>query len=143
MIGNFAWRRLGDLATTIYALGMHHEIESQADVSCFFKESRKKCFGASYTLDKAIATLLGRPPRISSQYATQSIPLNLSDEETMADGDELLSHMSKLNANGWNTDGMIRCCSWIRTRTLVARIREEVLLLSLGKEGIDIEARAL
>jgi hypothetical protein len=25
----------------------------------------------------------------------------------------------------------------------VARIREEVLLLSLGKEGIDIEARAL
>ncbi|KAH8801776.1 hypothetical protein F5884DRAFT_807811 [Xylogone sp. PMI_703] len=142
---NLAWKRLGDLATTIYALGMHHNIDSKTGASFFFKESRNKCFAASYTLDKAIATLLGRPPRLLSSYFSSSLPLDLTDEEAMADDGELILSTAKLDVNGWNTDGRIRSSSWIRVRTLVSFVREEVLQLSLGTatSGIlEIEDRA-
>jgi hypothetical protein len=55
----------------------------------------------------------------------------------------VLTLNASLDSDGWNTDGKIRSSTLIRTRTLVAFIREEVLQLSLGTVILDLEKRAL
>ena len=75
--------------------------------------------------------------------ATQSLPLDLSDEETLMEGDMLALNIGKLDVAGWNTDGMIRSSSWIRVRELVSFIREEILQLSLGNINFDQKDRTL
>jgi hypothetical protein len=122
---------------------MHHDIDPEENVSLFFRESRKKCFAAAYTIDKAIATLFGRPPRISSQYSTQKLPLDLTDDETMAEGDAQASNMSKLTQTGWNTDGVVRRSSWLRVRGLLSLVREDILHLSLATVRGHLQERAL
>lgn len=111
-IGPPSWRRLGELSTQIYALGIHKESTS-SNVPLWLRETRKRLFTSSYNQDKAISTFLGRPIRISKRHTDISLPLDISDEETVGDRASLDKIIGRLDQGGWNTDGRWRRASWI------------------------------
>ncbi|KAF2031126.1 hypothetical protein EK21DRAFT_99886 [Setomelanomma holmii] len=133
-----SWRRVGELSTQIYALGIHKESTS-ANVPTWLKETRRRIFCSSYNQDKSISTFLGRPIRISKRHADVSLPLDLSDEITVGDQAALNQAIQALDRDGWNTKGRWLRASWIRLRYTSLKFREEVLEFSLTK--LDGNAR--
>lgn len=97
-----------------------------------FMVAEIRMFVASFIIDKQVATLIGRPPRLSRRYASVKLPLDLSDNEIMLKGDELQEKISKLDADGWNTIGKVTRSACIRAMTVAALSRDEILELSLG-----------
>ena len=75
---------------------------------------------------------MGRPPALSRRYVTCKIPLDLSDAQMMAEGEELENIKSKLDPNGWNRDGECYPNTICRAWMMMALIRDEILELSLG-----------
>ena len=98
-------------------------------------EIRKRVFAACFVVDKQLATLFGRPPRLSRRYSNCSLPLDLEDEEIMLQGDARAEKLSKLNAKGWNTEGRLTKIGCRRANMIGSLIRDEVLELCLGPEG--------
>ena len=75
---------------------------------------------------------MGRPPALSRRYTTCKIPLDLSDNEIMAEGEELQAIRNKLDPNGWSTSGQIHPSTSCRAWMLMSLIRDEILEISLG-----------
>ncbi|KAF2999680.1 hypothetical protein E8E13_002029 [Curvularia kusanoi] len=126
-----SWRRINELATQIYALGMHKESASTS-LPTWLTETRRRVFCSSYNQDKSISTFLGRPIRISKRHTDVPLPLDLRDEElTSSDPSVLESAIASLDSNGWNTKSQHLRASWIRLRHIASRLREEILDYSL------------
>ncbi|KAF2113030.1 hypothetical protein BDV96DRAFT_497104 [Lophiotrema nucula] len=140
--GSPCWRRVGELATQIYALGIHREANS-SDVPFFVQETRRKLVCAAFTIDKTISTFLGRPPRMSKRHIDINLPLDLSDEELCADPVTLEAARLALDANCWNTGKSYHRASWVRLRYRSSHFREEVLDFALAKLDDDAEQKLL
>ncbi|KAF2103596.1 hypothetical protein NA57DRAFT_72575 [Rhizodiscina lignyota] len=140
---HIVWRRLGDLSTAVYEMGLHQDPGSTDTAPFFLKELRKRCFGTAYCADKAIATFLGRPPLISRQYSCSTLPVDLDTSAIMSSSPgELANHLAELDSDGWNVaKGHFVRATFLRVRMAISYIREDVLLLSLGTEISDLEAR--
>ncbi len=95
-------------------------------------EFRRRLFCYIFIGDKQIATFMGRPPALSRRYITCHTPLDLSDEELMAEGEELEAIKGRLDPNGWNVDGKCYPNTICRAWMMMALIRDEILELSLG-----------
>ncbi|KAK3382108.1 hypothetical protein B0T24DRAFT_600503 [Lasiosphaeria ovina] len=123
-----------ELTSSIYATGMHQDRTNSgsdpAEFPGFMHQWRRRCFTAVYSMDKAIATTLGRPPLIHRNYCVLDAPLDFDDDDLT--GRELEHELQKLDQHGWNTDGRRRSTSFMRLRYLLATVREEVLELHLG-----------
>lgn len=130
--GYQAWRRLSDLVSTIYAAGLHLENESTENFPFFLRQWRRRCFIAAFSIDKVIATFVGRPPLMNGRFCTLAAPLDLDDETLVAGGDLLDKAISKLDSAGWNTEGLLHTITPTRLRYQLAIIREETLELVLG-----------
>ncbi|KAK4991937.1 hypothetical protein LTR66_006427 [Elasticomyces elasticus] len=139
-----AWQRTGEVANTIIAMGLHQSPKASEVINTpfFLAELRKKIFASAYGVDKSIATFLGRPPRISQRYCTMELPLDLRDDQLILEGEELQLALRGLDADGWNTSGVINRCTWARVSMLHTHIREDILEIALGVEVDDITARA-
>lgn len=107
-----SWRRIGELSTQIYALGIHKESTS-ANMPVWLKETRRRIFCSAFNQDKAISTFLGRPIRISQRHTDISMPLDVSDEELVSERATLDTAMATLDKDGWNTKGRYLRASWI------------------------------
>ncbi|KAL6922576.1 hypothetical protein FSST1_006602 [Fusarium sambucinum] len=94
-----SWRRIGDVASSLFALGYHERVEG-SDIPPFIVELRKACFARIYTADKSLAVFLGRPPRIVKDYCHFMIPSNLDD--TWGIGCHAVSQASTSPTEGWN-----------------------------------------
>jgi len=95
-------------------------------------EFRRRLFCYIFISDKQIGTFTGRPPALSRRYITCHTPLDLSDVQLMAEGEELEAIKSRLDPNGWNVDGECYPNTICRAWMLMALIRDEILELSLG-----------
>ncbi|KAE8380896.1 hypothetical protein BDV26DRAFT_302401 [Aspergillus bertholletiae] len=74
------WRRLGDIGNAVFTIGLHKSsLRNQVITKMHI---RQQLFLAAYTLDKAITTLMDRPPRIPRQYCMDIDGLNLSFPDT-------------------------------------------------------------
>ncbi|KAJ5274089.1 hypothetical protein N7478_009214 [Penicillium angulare] len=122
------WRKLGDLASTTFALGLHQESKN---CPFFLREMRKRSMVGSYAMDKALATFLGRPPLISGRYCDLRMPLDLSCEQINAEPAEIEAAIEGLDSAGWNQDGSLERGACARVTLIGAIIREKVLELSL------------
>ncbi|KUL82577.1 hypothetical protein ZTR_09369 [Talaromyces verruculosus] len=134
------WRKLGDLSTIIFALGLHRP-KSDPSVPLFLVEIRKRAMSAGFALDKQLATLLGRPPRIAYQYCDIQYPLDLSYETIcmISEGkDDLARH---IGPDGWNLEEVVNSGTRGRVNVMLAIIREKVLALSLSPHSDDLEQR--
>ena len=80
---------------------------------------------------------------MSRRYTTCHLPLDLSETQMMAEGEELEMYKGRLDAYGWNTDGKFYPNTTLRAWMIMALIRDEILELSLGPpvEAYTIEAR--
>lgn len=63
-----SWRKLGDVASSLFALGYHQNIEDGGPIPDFIRDLRHAAFACSYSADKNVSIFLGRPPRISKKY---------------------------------------------------------------------------
>lgn len=69
---------MGDLSSSLFALGYHEKInDSAAAIPVFIAELRKATFARIYAADKSMAIFLGRPPRIIKAYCNFQLPTNL------------------------------------------------------------------
>jgi hypothetical protein len=98
-------------------------------------------FIASFIIDKQVTTLIGRPPRLSRRFASCKLPLDLDDDEVMLIGEELQQRISKLDPNGWNTDGKVSRVACMRAMMIASQIRDEAIELFLGPDEDITEAR--
>nr|OQO31747.1 hypothetical protein B0A51_00649 [Rachicladosporium sp. CCFEE 5018] len=128
------WRRLGDIANEVLALGFHREATHSASSTPFFlAEIRRRVFSSVYQYDKAYAILFDRPPRIASRYADCKAPLDLSDEQVLADTPEALELIKTyVTEEGWNVREGFRSTTWARIRYSLGAFREELIEHYLG-----------
>ncbi|KAJ5420624.1 hypothetical protein N7465_003143 [Penicillium sp. CMV-2018d] len=70
-----SWRKLGDVAASLYALGYHQQ---QTDSFCtaphFVRDLRQTAFCRTYSADKNVSIFLGRPPRILRKFCHFDLP---------------------------------------------------------------------
>lgn len=133
------WRRMGDTISALYAEGIHCEREFEEPF--FLRESRRRIYAATTRSDKSLANFFGRPPMMNSRYSDRQDPLDIDEHVACSDDPEVVNEaLSKLDANGWDTEGRIRPTSWVRLRHQMSIAQERFLELSLAgqKFGIDI-----
>jgi len=88
---------------------------------------------AAFTVDKLLATFLGRPPLISWRYCNIQMPLDLSIEEIVAEPIIRDAAIARLDENsGWNREGSLMKGAWPRLALITSVLREKVLELSLS-----------
>ncbi|KAJ5408499.1 hypothetical protein N7509_002382, partial [Penicillium cosmopolitanum] len=122
------WRRVSDLATDLYALGLNREATySSESIPFFLAECRRRTFVRAYYLDKIFATVFNRPPRISSRHADCKLPLDIPDDAlfTISSPEVLSEIKTNLTHDGWNTNGIRSTATWARLRYILGEFREE------------------
>jgi hypothetical protein len=75
-------------------------------------------------------------------YSDRPLPLDLDDEVITSEDQAVIDDaIGKLDANGWADDGRIRPASWIRLQTLLSRVKERFLEVSLAarRDAVVIE----
>ncbi|KAF2466147.1 uncharacterized protein BDR25DRAFT_345731 [Lindgomyces ingoldianus] len=137
-----SWRRLGELSTQIYALGIHKE-SNCSNLPLFILETRRRLFCAAYSMDKTISTFLGRPPRLSNRHTDIKPPLDLSDMDLTADLTTASAAIKALDPGGWNQHHLYLRTSWIRLRFYMSQYREEILDFALSKPDAGVQQQLL
>lgn len=61
------------MASTLFALGYHEQIENGQPTPAFLQEIRKAAFARAYSADKNVSIFLGRPPRILKKYSRMDL----------------------------------------------------------------------
>lgn len=135
-----AWTRLGETCDLLVLMGLHQEKKVNASTSFFICQLRIRMFEEVYGHDKAMATFLGRPPRLSHRYCVLQLPLDLTDNEMLLEGPELEDALSRLE-DGWNTSNQFHRVTWRRVWAQHARIREDILEIALGNSDSMITER--
>ncbi|CAG8122121.1 unnamed protein product [Penicillium olsonii] len=134
------WRKLGELSTTVFALGLHQD--SSKNAPFFLAELRKRTMVAAFTVDKVLATFLGRPPLIGWRYCNIQMPLDLSMDEIFAEPSVRDAALARLDeTTGWNKEGTLKKGVWARTALITSVIREKVLELSLSTQTENLSDR--
>ncbi|KAJ5794093.1 Transcription factor [Penicillium paradoxum] len=133
-----SWSRLGDVISTIFALGYHEDVEkTKPPIPRFLAELRKAAWATIYSADKNVAIFLGRPPRMSKRFCHFQLPLTPTDSDQVSDisefGDETVR---------WNPDTPICYKSGIRWATLCAALKEDILELPRYKHRDNFNHKA-
>jgi chromatin structure-remodeling complex subunit RSC3/30 len=131
---------LGELSTTVFALGLHQD--SSAKAPFFLVELRRRTMVAAFAVDKMLATFLGRPPLISWRYCNILMPLDLSMEEIVAEPVIRNAAIAALDENsGWNREGSLQKGAWARIALITSILREKVLEMSLSWQTENLSQR--
>lgn len=125
--GPNVWRRLGDLATDVYALGIHRESSHAGKIPFFLSECRRRTFAAAYHIDKLVCTFFERPPRILRRFSDCKMPLDLLDDELLADSIKAEQTGFQLDSEGWSPTARFASSTWARIRYVLGVFREEIL----------------
>ncbi|KAJ9622825.1 hypothetical protein H2204_011434 [Knufia peltigerae] len=73
-LGYIAWRRLGDVISTLLFLGFNERIEDDPTIPDFLIAMRRSTFAQIYSDDKNVAVFLGRPPRLGRKFCCFQLP---------------------------------------------------------------------
>lgn len=136
-LGQHLYSTFVELVSSLYTTGIHQDRRDDREYPGFMYQWRRRCFTAVYSIDKTIATILGRPPLINRHYCVLDPPLDVDDD---LPGPQLQAELGSLDEHGWNTDGKRRSTTFIRLQYLLATVREEVLEALLGAHSIDATA---
>ncbi|GAQ11866.1 hypothetical protein ALT_9187 [Aspergillus lentulus] len=136
-----AWRKMAQLSTLVFTLGLNQS-KHVARMPFFLVELRKRLMAAAYIMDKHLATFLGRPPQIIWRYCDVQLPLDLRYDEILAGPPTRDAAINRLDANGWNSQGVIQPAQWMRVALLVSSIKEQILELSLIRCVDDLARKA-
>ena len=123
------------------ALGMHRDTDQNPGKVTVSSEMRRRIYAAVFNIDKVISTFTGRPPMLNHRYSSTPLPLDLSDEQLLADPTSLSESLARLDAKGWNTDGQIYSTTILRARTSFSFVRGEILDIALCSSIEDVRDR--
>jgi len=137
-----AWRLMGDLASAVIALGYHGTAKDDSDVPFYLQQFRRRALAGAHELDKGLATFVGRPPHLSRRYVGLDPPLDLPSSVIMGTPEALAAAISRLDSNGWNTEGRVYPITRTRAVAMLIGIREEALELSLGPPNDNVKWRS-
>ncbi|CAG7923256.1 unnamed protein product [Penicillium olsonii] len=131
-----SWSRLGNVVSSMFALGYHENVEkSKPPIPNFLAELRKTAWAITYSADKNVAIFLGRPPRMSKRFCHFQLPLNPPD-----------SMISATNAwdrhTTWNEDTPFCYRAGIRWAALCSALKEDVLELLRDRQRENFSQKA-
>ncbi|KAG9241596.1 hypothetical protein BJ878DRAFT_519886 [Calycina marina] len=126
------WRAQGELNNAATGLGLHRE--KHHNLITITQEMRRRTWACVFSTDKTVSAFTGRPPNLSHRYNHCALPLDLSDEILLAPREQLDLAISKLDDNGWNTEGNVTAATWSRAVMIHCLVLGEILELSLGSE---------
>jgi hypothetical protein len=112
----------------VLALNLHRESTyTDSKLPLYVNEHRRRVFVSSYALDKANATVFGRPPCIPMEYVDCMQPLDIPDE-VLFGGDQTAVEEAKkyLTPEGWDSRGDHHIGTWARFRYLIGHFRAKV-----------------
>lgn len=119
------------MVSVIYAMGLHRDHHS-TNVPFFLAEARKRMLATIHKSDKNVATVFGRPPRLSYKYCDFDLPLDLSDDQLFLNEQSLEVVLNGLDSEGWNCQGHLYPATVIRMRHILSTLGDKMLELSLG-----------
>ncbi|KAJ4865317.1 fungal specific transcription factor domain-containing protein [Trichoderma breve] len=134
-----SWRRMGDVASSLFALGYHEKIDEDSyNIPLFVAELRRSCFARIYAADKSLAIFLGRPPRIMKEFCYFQLPTKFvsvweePDNMEKSGGSPISSPMitgRERDVEEHNSEQVLNYTSDTFCSALFAVIKEEVLQL--------------
>ena len=108
-----SWRRLGDVISSLFALGYHQDIERGGPIPSFLRDLRQAAFACALVTDKNVSIFLGRPSRISTKLCRFS-----------------RAGASSYFAPDWDQETALSLRADVRWAALCALIKERILELS-------------
>ncbi|KAI1660453.1 hypothetical protein F4813DRAFT_350017 [Daldinia decipiens] len=126
------WRTHAETISLLTFLGFHAVEEKDRHQTSLSTEIKKRIFHNTFSIAMDVVSFTGRPPLISSRYSSTPLPLDISNEDLLSDHDTFMKAISRLDEEGWNTDGEIYPSTHIRARAIIALIREEIFEIALG-----------
>jgi hypothetical protein len=67
-LGYNSWKKLGDVASSLFALGYHEDVGQEESTPRFLLRMRRDALRRAYSADKNVSIFLGRPPRIARKH---------------------------------------------------------------------------
>ncbi|EHK25749.1 uncharacterized protein TRIVIDRAFT_114907, partial [Trichoderma virens Gv29-8] len=129
--GSF-WYSHGAAVAMMTFMGLHALEKEIPYTPTLCSESNRRLVAQIFNADKFCVAFSGRPPLINRRYCTTPLPLDLSEEDLIADEATLQKAVQGLDARGWNTKGRIYPITLIRARRMLAGLFEEVIEIALG-----------
>lgn len=123
--GETHWRCLGDLHSDIFSLGIYQESFITNDTPFFLADCRRRTFARAYRNDSFTSTVLDRPLRLLKRRLHIELPLDLTDDELLAEPDRLALARGRLSADGW-AEGGYNAATWARIRVITSEMIEEI-----------------
>lgn len=84
-----------------------------------------------FTIDKVMVSFTGRPPLLGRRYFSTPLPLDIRDEDLLADQETLTRAVQALDEHGWNRNGELHSATLTRARVQIAVIKDEMLEIAL------------
>src|SRR6478735_2552796 len=95
-------------------LGLHVGSENADYVPSLRLESKRRLAARIFTIDKVMVSFTGRPPLIGRRYFSTPLPLDIRDEDLLADQATISRARKTLDEDGWNRDGEMHSATLIR-----------------------------
>ncbi|KAF5867078.1 hypothetical protein ETB97_003998 [Aspergillus alliaceus] len=135
------WRQHGELIAVTTCIGIHRESNQDSQKVTLQREMNRRVCAAVFNIDKVLSAFTGRPPLLNRLHTSTKLPLDISDDVLLSA--KLQESVAKLDDNGWNQNGHIYSTTILRARTLFAKIREEILEITLDFASQSALERAL
>ncbi|EXK24027.1 hypothetical protein FOMG_19228 [Fusarium oxysporum f. sp. melonis 26406] len=129
--GLLCWRYHADTISLMTFLGLHVGSENADYVPSLRLESKRRLAARIFTIDKVMVSFTGRPPLIGRRYFSTPLPLDIRDEDLLADQATISRARKTLDEDGWNRDGDMHSATLIRARVQIAVIKDELLEFAL------------
>lgn len=141
LYGNELTSELGLATWEAHGQAVNYMIYSDlhvADGSSLYKpnawsENNRRLAASIFVFDKLDVMINGRLPLIGHRYYTAGLPLDIRDEDLIADSDMLDRAVNSLDERGWNTQGGLYPATVSRARCMMALIRDEVIEMTMGE----------
>ncbi|KAF4981389.1 hypothetical protein FZEAL_2819 [Fusarium zealandicum] len=147
--GLSCWRYHSETVSLMTFLGLHVGSDNSNYVPSLCVENKRRMAARVFTVDKVMVSFTGRPPLLGRRYFSTPLPLDIRDEDLLADHATMTRAVNALDEYGWNRDGELHSVAVIRARTQIALIKDEILEIALESRArptlddlLDIKARA-
>ncbi|KAJ3469988.1 hypothetical protein MRS44_000087 [Fusarium solani] len=147
--GLLCWRYHADTVSLMTFLGLHAGFDNPNYVPTLSTENKRRIAARVFTIDKVMVSFTGRPPLLGRRYFSTPLPLDIRDEELLADQETLTRAVQALDEHGWNRNGELHSATLTRARVQIAVIKDEMLEIALENSSnvsitslLEVKARA-
>ncbi|KAI8651248.1 Fungal-trans domain-containing protein [Fusarium keratoplasticum] len=126
------WVTHAEAVAMMTYLGGHAQKDGPNYKPSLCSEYKRHLFAQVFSVDRHGVAFTGRPPLLHRKYCTTPLPLDLSEEELVADEATFTNAVAALDANGWNTHGGIYVSTFCRARVMIIYLLDEIMELALS-----------